>query len=83
MWRLRQAVHGKNLFGAKQSRELEKQVGLLRVVVFAALKRHLGIGPNELPAFSSAGGPVVSWMSPSGYHVITDEDIELDQRLQQ
>lgn len=81
MWRLRQAVHGRNMFGAKESCELEQQLGQLRVVVFAVIKKHLGIEVDELPAVAPVAGSVISGMSTGGTREILQDDVELEETL--
>jgi hypothetical protein len=82
MWRLRQAVHGRNMFGEEESRQLERQLGQLRAVVFIALKKRLMIQIDELPAVSFAGGPVISgWASLGGAREIEHNDLQLEQNL--
>ena len=82
MWRLRQAVHGRNMFGEEESRQLERQLGQLRAVVFVALKKCLMIQIDELPAVTFAGGPVISgWASLAGIREIGHDDVQLEQKL--
>jgi hypothetical protein len=82
MWRLRQAVHGRNMFGEEESRQLERQLGQLRAVVFIALKKCLMIQIDELPAVTFAGGPVISgWTSLGGTREIGHDDVQLEQKL--
>jgi hypothetical protein len=81
MWSLRQAVHGKNLFGASQSRDLEKVLGLLRVTIFTSLRSHLDIGDEDLPRVVSTGGPVFGDISLEGHRPITPDDLALGDRL--
>lgn len=81
MWRLRQAVHGKNLFGPTESRDLENLLGLLRLVVFTSIKQHLNLQAEDAPIATVSGGPVIGWMSAGGHSLITPDDIELDELL--
>jgi len=78
MWQLRQVVHGKNLFGPADSKELTEQVGILQMVIFSGLKRHLGSAAEVAPTATPGGGPVIGWMAAGGNSEITAEDIALD-----
>ena len=78
MWQLRQVVHRKNLFDTADSRELTEQVGMLQMVIFSGLKRHLGSAADVAPTATPGFGPVMGVMSVGGDSEITAEDVELD-----
>ena len=56
-------MHGKNLFGPTDSMELTEQVGILQMVIFSALKRHLGSAAEVAQTTTPGGGPVIGWMA--------------------
>jgi len=55
-----------------------EQDGILQMVIFSGLTRHLGSAADVAPTATPGFGPVIGVMSVGGDSEITAEDVELD-----
>ena len=78
MWRLRQVVHGANVFDAERLPELGRLTSVLRAGVLNLLKSGLGDPAGEPPFMIRADGPILSpVMSLGGHRPLDGDDLEL------
>lgn len=81
LWRLRQLVHGADVFTVEQTRQLLNQATLIRKVVLEQLKEALGFHATHPPLLVPATGPQISMMGLGGHRTIRADDVILDQEL--
>lgn len=78
LWNLRQVVHGKNVFDAKQIESLGRLASVLRAAVHRLLKRSFGERPDQRPLLSPAQGLILgNRMSLGGYRPVGDQDVAI------
>lgn len=78
MWRIRQAVHGENVFTPQRLDSLGRLVTILRAAVLLLLKQVIGYPLDERPALLSSNGPILSnLVTLGGHRPIDGNDVEV------
>lgn len=78
VWKLRQVVHGRNLFSADRLPVLGRMVTELRSALLFLLKRQMHIPEEEPPAMARATGPILDQLFVAiGHRAIDENDIDV------
>jgi len=83
LWKLRQVVHGANVFTAARLEMLWRLTPSLQAAVLLLLKAALGDPRDKAPAIIPADGPILGHqISLFGDRVVEDSDVEIVRFLE-
>lgn len=76
MWKLRQVVHGQDVFTSERLEALTRLGGTLRAAVLVLLKQAMGDPLDQPPVLLASGGPILGTLiAMTGHRPLTDDDI--------